>query len=82
MGSYRHATDRTDWILVAECPNNGMDHPLLGDNPPKEHLTIEAHATNAAKTAQETIFVEDTDCPVCGAKLDVVIEEQPTEVLR
>lgn len=52
MGGYRHATDRTDWTLVAECPNNGGDHPLLGDGPDTEHLSIEASAMNAAKTAR------------------------------
>ena len=82
MSGHRHATDRTDWTLIAECPNNGADHPLLGDDPEKVHLTIEAHATNAANTARETILVEGSDCSVCGAELDVVIEERPTEVLR
>lgn len=82
MGNYRHATDRTDWILVAECPRNGEDHPLLGDDPDKEHLTIEAHATNATKPARETIFSEDTSCPVCGTELAIAIEERPAEVLR
>jgi hypothetical protein len=55
MAGHRHATDRTDWTLVAECPNNGKDHvsPLLDDDPDKEHLSIEACATNAAKRREK-----------------------------
>jgi hypothetical protein len=77
MSGHRHATDRTDWILLAGCPRNGEDHPLLGDAPDKEHLTIEAHATNTTKPAQEIIFGENTSCPVCEAELAIAIEERP-----
>ena len=71
--SHRHATDRWDWTFLAECPNNeaGEDG---------EHLTIEASAKNAKFRAEEAIPIEY--CPLCGVELDLVVQNEPTEVLR
>jgi len=65
----RHATDRKDWKVLAECPDGGEDH-----------LQLEATATNSEFAAREAIPIEE--CPLCGAELDVLVEEKPTEVLR
>ena len=125
---FRHATDRYDWTLVAECPNNGEpssrpvsdadanrdadadtdagarvedndttgpeadasgeresadgDRDRLGADPgDATHLEIEASVTNSEYRALEAIPVMESECPLCGADLSVVVEEHPTEVL-
>lgn len=75
----QHATDRWDWTLIAECPNNG-DH-IEGKTDPDdpEHLTLEASAECSKFKAREAVPIEE--CGICGADLDFVIEQQPTEIL-
>ena len=67
MTGHRHATDRKDWTIVAEC----------SDDP--EHLAIEASATNTEIRAQDVLPIDT--CPGCGADLAIIIDERPTEVL-
>jgi len=78
----RVATDRWDWTLIAECPNNGTH--VEGDTDPDdpEHLTIEASAENAAYQALDVLSVAGLTCGVCGAEIDYVVEEGPHEVLE
>lgn len=69
MSDSGHATDRTDWTVIAECPEGGSDH-----------LTLEADATNADIGPRKAIPIKE--CPVCGAELDIIRQESPTEVCR
>lgn len=70
MNEYRHATERTDWLLAAECPNNADSD---------EHLSLEAEATQAGMEPREAFPIEK--CPMCGAPLDFIAYGEPTEVL-
>ena len=80
MNGHRHATDKTDWKVAVECPNNG-DH-VEGKTDPDEpvHLALEASATNADPGPEDVIPFET--CPICGADLDVITFETPSEVLE
>ena len=85
MTGHRHATDRTDWTYIAECPNNGDCEPIrdelqLDEDPEDcEHLTLEAEATNAAHGPEELVPLQQ--CPVCGEKRHFIKQEEPREVL-
>lgn len=74
-GGRRHATDRVDGTVIAECPNIDED--------PEEHLSFEVEYSDAADT---TIFDElmETwpECGECGAELDAVHQQEPTEVIE
>lgn len=80
----KHATDRWDWTLIAECPNNGEqvegETDPTEDNP--EHITIESSAENCEMKALEALPVDDMPCGICGADLDIVVEQTPTEILE
>lgn len=84
--NHRHATDRKDWTIIAECPYNGRPGPImverdLDESPDDcEHLTVQAQATNAEVSAREAIPIEE--CPVCGAELDIIAQSTPTEALE
>jgi hypothetical protein len=67
MTGHRHATDRKDWMLVAECSND------------PDHLVVEASATNTELSARDVLPTET--CPGCGADLAIITDERPTEVL-
>lgn len=75
----RHATDRYDWSVVAECPNNGLYVDGMDPDGDGIHLLLEASATEAKPTAREAIPLDE--CPVCGAELDFIVHEEPAEVL-
>lgn len=78
----RHATDRWDWKIIAECPNNG-EH-VEGETDPNdpEHITIEASAENSEFRALEAVPVKGEECGICGSELDVIVQEEQTEVLH
>ena len=80
MTGHRHATDKTDWKVIVECPNNG-DH-VEGETDPDDpvHLALEASATNADPDPEDVIPFDD--CPICGAPLDTITSEKPSEVLE
>jgi hypothetical protein len=67
MTGHRHATDRKDWTIIAEC----------SDDP--DHVAIEAAATNVDGGAKQWIPIET--CPGCGADMAIITDERPTEVL-
>jgi len=73
--SHRHATDRVDGTVVAECPNIGDD--------PEAHLSFEIEYTDAVNT---DIFDELMDtwptCGECGAELQAIHQQEPSEVLE
>lgn len=78
----RHATDRWDWTILAECPNNGQHVPGKTDPDDAEHLTFEGSAANSVYRAREATAFEGMACPICEADLDVLIEEEPAEVIE
>lgn len=86
MTGFRHATDRTDWTIIAECPYNGHAGPMMAeldlDEPPEDctHIALEADATNADMGPREAIPLDR--CPLCDAELVIISQEKPTEVLR
>lgn len=73
--SHRHATDRVDGTVVAECPNIKDD--------PEAHLSFEVAYSDSADTG---IFDELMDtwptCGECGAELDAMHQQEPSEVLE
>ena len=75
MSGHRLGTDRVDGVLTAECPNIADD--------PEEHLAITVEYEDAADT---TIFEElmETfpECGECGAELQALNQQQPSEVLE
>lgn len=77
----RHATDRTDWTLLAKCPNNG-EH-VEGETDPEDpiHIAIEASAEHSLLSPLEAVPVEEMECGICDAKLDIMVQEEPSEVL-
>lgn len=72
---HRHATDRVEGAIVAECPNIEDD--------PEAHLSIEVEYEAAADTS---IFEELLEtwpaCGECGAELQSLHQHEPTEVLE
>lgn len=70
--SYRHATDRIETLVIAECPN-GCDVSIVLGGEGKEEQVEELVS-----------FITDTveTCNACGAKLGVIRQTQPTEVLK
>ena len=75
MGGHRHSTDRVDGTIVAECPNK--------EAPMDDHLSAVVDYEDAADT---TIFEEFIDafetCGACGAELDYIGQQEPSEVLE
>jgi len=71
----RHAADRVDGTVVAECPNL--------DDDPEAHLSFTVEYGDAADTE---IFDELMDtwpaCGECGAELDAIHQQEPAEVLE
>jgi hypothetical protein len=71
---YRHATDRVDGTIVAECPNKEF--------PDDDHLTVVVDYEDAAGNDFLDEFRDAwSHCGECGAKLDVLQQETPAEVL-
>jgi len=75
MSDYKHNTDRVDGTVIAECPNIEDD--------PETHLSFTVDYSDAADT---TIFGELMDqwpeCGECGAELQAIHEQEPSEVIE
>lgn len=67
MSDYRHATDRIDGKAVAECPNGCQSWQI---------------SVNTSIPFEELFEPELTECSHCGADMDVITHEIPSEVLR
>ena len=66
----RHATDRKDWTLYAECADHGADH-----------LRVEASAKGASEGYQNPSELLPLDeCGVCGGEIAYIQQDEPTEV--
>lgn len=70
MTSHRHATDRVDGKILAECPN-GCD------------VSVIVEYSNADPQADKLEAITDVldTCPECGAELDSIRFEEPAEVI-
>lgn len=70
MSDHRHATDRVDGLIIAECPN-GCD------------ISIGVEYSDAAENdvlADLKDMIET--CHTCGAEMTYVQQEEPSEVLE
>lgn len=75
MSGHRHATDRVDGVIIAECPN--IEHPH------DDHLKAVVEYEDAVDNEMLELFRTAWDtCGKCGADLDVMIQEEPSEVLE
>lgn len=75
MSDHRLATDRVDGTIVAECPNK--------EYPDDDHLTVAVEYEEAAINTLVEEFIDAFEtCGECGADLDYVAEERPSEVLE
>jgi hypothetical protein len=75
MTGHKHATDREDVTIVAECPNIEQD-----DGP---HLSIEAEfgpAEDATAVKQELVEALP-ECGECGSDLDAIAYGDQSKVL-
>jgi len=71
---HRHATDRTDGIIIAECPNKEAERDA--------HLSVEvSYETSVGDDVLDDLCAMLSGCRECGAELDVVDYREPTEVL-
>lgn len=78
----RLATDRWDWTIIAECPNNGEHIEGKTDSEDAEHISIQASAEGSKLRALEAVPLTGEECGICGAELDVLVSEEQTEVLE
>lgn len=70
----RHATDRVDGQIIAECPNK--------DCPDDDQLAVEVEYHDAVDNDLLETFQEAfPTCGKCGADLDFVGQERPHEIL-
>lgn len=75
MTGHRHATDRVDGQIVAECPN--AEHR---DGP---HLQIEVeYETATDDEILDELLEAFPKCGECGEELQFVKYEEPTEVIE
>lgn len=72
MSDYRHATDRIETRLIAECPA-GCDVSLLVESEGQE---------DAVEDLVATVNEVYSECPDCGGEMGVVREIEPTEELE
>jgi hypothetical protein len=72
---HRHATDRVDGTIVAECPNK--------DHEDDDHLAavVEYHDASDTDLLEQFAAAFET-CRECGAEVDYIRQEEPTEVLE
>jgi hypothetical protein len=71
----RLATDRVDGTVIAECPNIGDD--------PEAHLSFTVDYSDAADTDIFNELMEEWPaCGECGAELDAIHQQEPTQVLE
>lgn len=73
-------SERWDWEVHAECPNNG-EPAARADDEDNEHITFDADATNSELSASEALSgLADPDdpmlCMVCGTPLEIDVEER------
>lgn len=74
MSDHRLSTDRVDGTVVAECPNIDED--------PTAHLSVTVEYEDAADTEIfEELLDTWTACGECGAELQALHQQEPTEVL-
>lgn len=66
--SNRHATDRIDGTMLAECPNGCQSWEL--------EISTSKHSLD------EVVPDAFRECSVCGAEMDTISQEQPSEVLE
>lgn len=69
MSGHKHATDRTDWVIVAECVNSD------------DHLSATLEATAAEPPVEDFQAILPAQCRECGAPISFVSQSEPTEVL-
>ena len=75
MSGHRHGTDRVDGVVIAECPN-------LADDP-ERHLRFEVEYHDSADTELFSELMDEWPaCGECGAELDVIHQQEPSEVLE
>lgn len=69
MSGHRHATDRVDGMIVAECPEG--------------HQSVELEYGTAVDDDVLADFKELAGtCSHCGAEMNMIQHETPTEVLE
>jgi len=72
---HRHATDRTDATIIAECPNISEDRYA--------HLSVEVSCERSdADSVVDELLTIVPECGECGAELDILGWREPTEVLE
>lgn len=75
MSSHRHATDRVDGTIIAECPNK--EHDFDG------HLSATVEYEDSALTNLFEEFSEAFDtCGECGEELEIIGSQEPSEVIE
>jgi|GEM_PF-1968562 len=76
MSDHRHATDRVDGVIIAECPNK--QHEDDG------HLLVEADYGMCANDELADKILESipNSCGACGEKVDYIRHQEPSEVLN
>ena len=74
MTDYRHATDRVDGTIIAECPNK--------QHTDDDHLSAAVEYEDAVDNDLLATFREAfPECGECGADLDFIGSETATEVI-
>lgn len=63
--SYRHATDLIDGTMIAECPNGCQSWELK--------------VGTSELFLDELVPDEFCECSVCGAEMDTIAQETPSE---
>lgn len=75
MGDFRHGTDRVDGQIIAECPNK--------EAPYDDHLSaVVEYEESAINDLPETFKEAFGTCGECGAELDFIANEKPSEVIE
>jgi len=70
----RHATDRADGTVIAECPH-------VEDNP-EAHLSFTVKYINTDTAIFDELMDAWPTCTGCGAELDAVHHQEPAEVVE
>jgi hypothetical protein len=74
--THKHATDREDVTIIAECPNV--------EGSADDHLQINAQVGKAknVEAVKEEPVKGWPQCGECGSELDVVALSEPSEVIE
>ena len=70
----RHATDRTNGTVIAECPH-------VADNP-ETHLSFTVTYSDTDTAIFDELMDAWPTCIECGAELDAVHQQAPAEVME